>query len=132
MGDLINSSSASPLLFALVVVLVLVLIGVLAFGVGGAVIADRGIGAGVFGAVRVGKPSEHFVVANANANREGIAPLPRWRRPVPRQRLDNSTSAGLWDTSQGQSGIGGDHMTTMGYEDKYIHGINYMRPLGSL
>jgi len=123
------NQAPSRLMFALVVVLVLVLVGVLAFGVGGHLLANKGVGAGLWGAVHLG-PREGLVRV-AGPNHEGMAPLPRHRYPRP-QVMGESTGAGVWDTAAGQKAIGGDHMTIMGYEDKWVHGINAGRPLSTL
>ena len=134
-SDLITSpftKQPSQLLFALVVCLVLVLIGVLAFGIGGHFVANKGVGAGAWGAVHLGPPgAREGLVRIAGSNHEAMTPLPSYRRPIPRQ-MRRSTGAGIWDTSGGQYGMGGSHRTIMGYEDKYIHGINRARPLSTV
>lgn len=70
--DYFNNNS--DIVFAAVVVLVLVLVGVVAFGMGGHILAHRGVGAGAWGAVHIGGPNSGNA-RPANGNAEGYVDL---------------------------------------------------------
>lgn len=132
-----SQGTKSPLVYAIIVVVILVLIGVLAFGIGGTFVANKGFGVGGCGAIRIGSPLDNFLVQKSNkfrvqkANAEGLSqPVGGFGGPLP--VTGRYESVGLWDTGQGQQGIGGDFMTIMGHDEKYDLGIDSMRPLASL
>ena len=129
MGDT-SLSNPSSLTTAMIVVVVLVLVGVLAFGLGGNIVANRGVGVGGWGAIRLGMPEGLVRVQERDSRTEGIASIPS-TQVLPRN-LGDVAPVGVYDTGHGTMAIGGDYMTTMGFEEKYYHGHDPMRPLRTL
>jgi hypothetical protein len=122
-----DTQSVERLLAGLIVVLVLILLGVLAFGAGVVVTAERGLGVGAWGAVHLGPGPEQRegLVRVAKPDTEGMLA----GVTVPEHMPAVSTAAGIWDTAGGQQAIAGPQLTTVGYEDKYIHNNDYMPAL---
>ncbi len=125
----------SSVVYAVVIVVILVLIGVLAFGLGGAVVANKGLGVGACGGIRFGMPTSReglIRVQNATSKTEGYRTPQVGGYGGPRPINPRTGSTGVWDSGQGTMAIGGDFMTIMGHDEKYDLGINGMRPLASL
>lgn len=122
-----DTLSVERLLAGVIIVLVLILLGVLAFGVGVTVTAQRGIGVGAWGAVHLGPGPEQreglvrVAAHDAEGMLAGVA--------VPSHMPATSTAVGIWDTAGGQQAIAGPQLTTVGYEDKYVHNNDYMPAL---
>ena len=105
------NSGNNKLMFSLVVVLILVLIGVVAFGIGGHLVANKGVGAGAWGAMHLGPRN----------TREGLLKIGKGQEGYDINRYkSNSTAPATWDTPA-QMQVRGQ--TIMGWHENKTYGL---------
>ena len=118
--DLLNRLLTAPLapenrqmVFALVVLLVLVLMGVVSFGIGGHLVANRGVSGGYWATGRLGLPNglRHLT--------EGMTKIGRGQNAYSESMVNRQPprSVGVYD-SPAQIGLGGYHSTISSYDGK--------------
>lgn len=105
-----TKSENNKLMFALVVLLILVLIGVVAFGMGGHLVANRGVRAGAWTALSLGP-----------RNREGLMKIGKGQEGYDIDRYQkNSTTGAMWDTPATMKVRG---QTIMGWHENKTYGL---------